>query len=539
MSIKKLLAASSVAALLAGGAHAQLGLIQSDPVDPGVGTPTVIMPHIIPEELDIADATADGQLSGLFGLSITTNGTLPPGQNTNLVLTFTNATFTSSLSGGGNEIDTSGGPTTPGGATGAIVTSGGAAGASTVQYNLTTDSGDSTVGAGVPVAATVDDSLNFVFPLTVSSCAPVTVEVTIFETDVAGVTSPIEGGTAELAAPAITCLDAIQAELKFDADRTTLDATGTTATTPFDQFVSSAPTPASSAIPPDTAGASGTATLGVLRANLATGVVRDLSTVPPTAVAPADFEDFTLVVEFEDADGIATASVVNSGGGDFFVAAPAAPSAVTEQVTVVGPGGAVTDLAPGFFTVEAAGGETIAMQNLDCVSASIDFVAATNLIDEDFAKCILEDLVWEGETFGFFDWFADSNGLVNSVLRITGLHPSVDVPGWIVVRNAQNGDAFNGVYPFAIPGASVTGAEFRMNSAFVTGIVGAFGTADIAIVFPGEIDLLNSAFDPDIDRLIAGPSGITAVPFGDGANQDGQSADPTTLNDGNADDGDF
>ena len=115
---------------------------------------------------------------------------------------------------------------------------------------------------------------------------------------------------------------------------------------------------------------------------------------------------------------------------------------------------------------------------------------------------------------------------------MTGLSTTVDTIAQIVVANSNNG--LNGVYPFTISASDVDNGEERLVSSTLEGIAGAFGTADISMVFSTTNDL-------DVDRLLSGPSTATVVPFGAGANQDGSGgANPTIpTNTDNDDRGDF
>ena len=141
--------------------------------------------------------------------------------------------------------------------------------------------------------------------------------------------------------------------------------------------------------------------------------------------------------------------------------------------------------------------------------------------------------MFNGSTFGPFDWVADSNGRVNSIFRVTGLGSlTSDVPSLLITENSRNG--VNGVFPFTLEASSVQGSEVRLNSTDIEGIVGsAFGTADITWIFGGVLDL-------DVDRLLSGPSTATVVPFGDSANDDqGPDADDLTRATNEDDGGNF
>merc|ERR1712146_841995 len=78
-------------------------------------------------------------------------------------------------------------------------------------------------------------------PIEMSSCGDVTVSGSEFATESGS--TPIEGGTAALLAPAITCDEAFVTTLAPDVDTTVLDFTGG-----FTNFVVSAPDTATTAV---------------------------------------------------------------------------------------------------------------------------------------------------------------------------------------------------------------------------------------------------------------------------------------------------
>jgi len=138
--IKKLLAATSVAAILVGGANAQLALKQAPVASPGTVNSTVAAPYILADEVDFAvlNATGYGPGIGQFGLVVSTEGIIPPGQNLFLTIQVTNGTIAANLLG--SEFGA--------GVTGAVVNSGGTVGATNVRYLITTDGTDTSVLGG-------------------------------------------------------------------------------------------------------------------------------------------------------------------------------------------------------------------------------------------------------------------------------------------------------------------------------------------------------------------------------------------------------
>lgn len=483
MKMLKLLGATSVAALLAGAASAQLALEQS-----AGGAPTVSAPYAIAEEVDFPALQLAGDADAVFGLEVLTQGVIPPGQNIFLTVNITNGTLTANLDG--SEI--------LGGITGAVVDTGGAIGDSSVRYLITTDTADLSTGDATR------DGILLNLPVEVSSCGDVTFDVSEFETESGG--TDIEGGSAALtvagvATPAVTCEDAFQANLVVDADSTTLDFAAA-----FAEFVVAAPDTLTTGV------------LGDYDLTVDTTVNIDMNS---TAATPGDVLGFASSIDFADTtnivDGTATVAV-----GTLF-ADDGAPTLVSgSSIPLVGTTAATAATESGIFTVSIAGpGFPVSPQTVSVSGAVLSLDTGDNLLATDaFLTADVEDLKLNGQYFGPFDWVSDSTKAVNTIFRITGLDGLSDIPAQIIVQNSRNG--LNGVFPFTILASDVQGSEIRLNSAALEGVAGLFGTADISIVFSTALDL-------DVDRLLAGPSTATVVPFGDGANDSGTgSSYPTT-----------
>jgi len=222
-------------------------------------------------------------------------------------------------------------------------------------------------------------------------------------------------------------------------------------------------------------------------------------------------------VNFEDADGIANGEM-DVNAGELFANSSVNINPVTGVVALSGNTTPTTASAnSGDFHVNLATPAASVMQQAVTVSdASISFDATKFLIaEEPFVVADVEDLKYQGTIFGPFDWVSDSQRAVNTIFRITGLSPSIRaMPLQVIVTNSRTG--LNGTYRTTILGSDVEGSEYRINSAKLEEIAGAFGTADITFVFSGA-----GTNNLDVDRLLAGPNTATVVPFGDGANQDG------------------
>lgn len=482
MKMMKLLGAASVAALIAGAANAQLALEQSD-LNLSAVTPDIDAPIEVAEEIDftaLSDATTGD--AATFGLEVLTQGQIPPGQNIFLSISVTNGVFASDLDGD-EVVD---------GDTGSVVQTGGAAGDSSVQYLITTDADDNASNGGSRDAVGVN------LPILMSSCGDVTFAVTQFQTEGAG--TVIEGGAADLTdgagdpVNAVECVDAFVATLAPDAAVSTINfASG------FLDFV----------------GPTGTTILGDFNLAIDATVFVDLGT---TVADESMVDGFDVSIDFADASGIDDGTATATAGAIFADAdvAPTGDSILLSSTTT-----ATANPSTGTFDIDADGVDPMMAQAVTASGGTITLDDTYLQASDDFTAQDVEDLVFNGSTFGPFDWVADTNGRVNSIFRVTGLDAiTTDIPGLLIVENSRND--LNGVFPFDVLMSSVEGSEIRYTSSSLEGIAGAFGTADITMVFGGVLDL-------DVDRLLSGPSTATVVPFGDGANDSGtDGGDETT-----------
>ncbi|WOR15370.1 hypothetical protein RYZ27_01660 [Hyphomonas sp. FCG-A18] len=522
--LKKFMAAASVAALVAGAASAQLALELSPSTPAGAANSTVNGPstYELADEVDFTALNAGAGGAGVVGLEVLTEGVIPPGQNIFLSISLTGATIDGNLDG--SEFDA--------GVTGAVVNAGGTDGATSVRYLITTDTADSSTVTG-------KDAVKLALPITMTGCGNVNFNVTEFQTETAS--TPIEGGTASLSEvvtgppmarvniPAIQCADAFAASVVDDSVTTTTPAfAGTTSllslASNFSNFVAAGP---------DTAPR---ARLGQFRLAVDTGVNVDLIGTP---AAPTMVTGYDATINFEDDanfdGGGEGGEIANIAGTLFPSVAATAPTANSLVLSGTAAASAAAESADFFLNVTAAGPTVPAIppQVVSVTGATIDLTAATLQDTDAFVTADVEDLKLEGQVFGSFDWVSDSTKAVNTIFRVTGLSATEDVPVQIIVENSRNGAAFNGTYQTTILGSSVQGSEIRWNSAALEAVAGQFGTADITFVFATTTDI-------DVDRLLAGPSSATVVPFGDGANLDGSGAlNSTTRTPNNDDQGHF
>ncbi len=502
MKMMKLMGAASAAALIAGAANAQLQLELSDVAPTAAGTINATSGTVtVAEEVDFAALSAAvGGSTGTVGLEVLTQGQIPPGQNIFLTVQLTNAVFASALDG--DEVVS--------GDTGSVVNSGGAAGESTVRYLVTSDTADTSSNGGAR------DAIGLVLPILMSSCGDVTAQVTEFQTESAG--TPIEGGTASLTTGSgltlapdeiADCDDAFWATISPDTNPTAIDFMATAGA--FEGFVADT-------VSTDTATV---ATIGDAAVRVDTSVFIDFGS---TAASVTDVIGYEADIDFVDDAGIAS----GAGTGAAFWVDTAAAASNTIALDGDAVAGAPATAAPGDLgnieiTADATNDMMAQVVSVSDAILNLRTTGGSFLSASDpFLSADVEDLVFNGSTFGPFDWVADSNGRVNSIFRVTGLAGlQSDVPSLLITENSRNG--VNGVFPFTLEASSVQGSEVRLNSTDIEGIVGsAFGTADITWIFGATLDL-------DVDRLLSGPSTATVVPFGDNANSDETNGDTDQL----------
>jgi hypothetical protein len=509
MKMMKLLGAASAAALIAGAANAQLDLILSN-----VGSPDITSTYSIADEVDFdALSSLTTGDSAIVGMEVLAEGQIPPGQNVLLSVQVNNGVFSTDLIDGTDHVVT--------GQTGAVVQSGGTAGSNVVQFLVTTDNADTSTVVG-------RDALGLNLPITVSSCGDVDFQVTQFQTTDTPA-QVIEGGTASLsnglAGVANLPVNAVECDEAFDATLVPDGGTFLSYLTAFTTFWTTADVPAG----PTTDTAPGTARLGIFNLDIDGTVNVDLS---GTAAAPANVVGYTSTINFTvDDAGIASGVTTGTAGTFFNSTAPDVPAG--NAITITEAGAAAVNPETADFSINAVGGTSSMMAqvvNATGSTLSLGGVTGTYLMASDpFNFQDVEDLVFNGSTFGPFDWVADSSGRVNSIFRVTGLSPTMNpIPGLLVLTNSRNGN--NGVYPFTVAPTDVEGSEVRYNSTALEGIAGPFGTADVTMVFGApSLTTGGAALDLDVDRLLSGPSTATVVPFGDNANSDETNGDADQI----------
>lgn len=466
MKLSSFLAATSVAALLAGGANAAVDIVH-------VGG-SVPSGYKIANEVDFtALATANGDL-GTYQLQVRTDGTIPPGQNLFLEIEVTNGKFTTALTGA--EFTS--------GTTGAVVDSGGQVNGSRVRYLITTD----IIAVDPDAAGPKVDHIALTLPVDIIGCGSLSFAVTEFRTESGG--TPIEGGAATQLPPSVTCVSAFNATIAPDVDVTTLAFNNG-----FSTFVVTASDTADLAL------------VGNAALTVDSTVKINMSGLSAAATQVLGFE---ASVDFQNG--------TNAGS---VVAAPVAGTLFDDTAPVVGNSAALVGVAPatandtGTVSIDlSAVTGPVAAQVLTVSGAALNLNTALNLKATDaFSAADVQDLVLNGQIFGPFDWVNDLNGAVNNVFRMTNLG-ALDVPVKLILTNSNTG--VNGTFPFTILASEIVNGEYRLNRQKIRAVVGSdFGTADVTIV-------LSTGNTVDIDRLmVTAANNAVVTSFGDGSNQDG------------------
>ncbi|MEL6413886.1 MAG: hypothetical protein AAFQ15_02975 [Pseudomonadota bacterium] len=481
MKMMKLLGAASAAALIAGAANAQLEL-NLDATTPAI---------TLADEVDFAKLAAADEDTGTFRLEIIATGSVPDGQNYFLTIELGGgAVLGDDLTGTEFNLGASVG--------GGTVNAGGAEDDTSVRFLVRSDNS--------PNSLTTSDGFEVDIPIKFSSCNDVTVSVTELQTEAGG--TPIDGGVASLtnattglADNVFECKSAFSAALVPDGTRTALNFAAM-----FADFVNNVDDSNDNAV------------LGDFSLTVDGTILTDVTT--GTTASATQVTGFSADVNFVEDAGILNGQATGAGVWQTALT-PAAANTIALAGTT---DGVANDVGEFEINLNATTPAPVAAQNVSVSDALILFGPTTTLTaSEPFVAADVENLAFNGSTFGPFDWVADTNGRVNSIFRVTGLGAiTSDVPGLFILENSRNGN--NGAYPFTVSPTDVQGNEVRFTSASIEAAAGAFSTADVTMVFGAALNL-------DVDRLLSGPSTATVVPFGDNANADDSGAGDTDSTD--------
>ena len=388
MSFKKLLLATSIAALTATSASA-LSVTESLPAGPLVPAEEVLAP-VLPFGATETDT---------FRVDINTTGNIPNAQNFDVTIELpAGLEFSASLTGA--ELVA---PLT--GASAIVASSSGQAGDTSVTYVVSVDPGASV------------NNLQFDFPVAYSGCASVaaggsnTVATMLFQ----NTTTPVEEGTA-------TAVGAPQVGACVDGFSLTAAANSTTEIQ----------------LAPATYISLNDAIVGSITGSIA-AAARDIQ---GTAIAASDISSVTFDVEFEDASAFTSAT---------FLTSTVSPVGNTVSFTVPSADIAAMFGGSNDITVVTNGGVIVAQQ-LAVSDMTINYsqANATTIATEVETGANIDELTREGQEFGAFDWTSGSDGSTTSVFRITGLDTMAPTDYSVELKNAEPVSA-NGVYTGTIP----------------------------------------------------------------------------------------
>ena len=489
MSTRKLLISAATAALMAGSAAA-LGVTQGDVgADPLAGAaPQFVAAGLVAEEASFAVADSE---NGVFELTITSTGTFAANENYFFDVSVSGGTFFQDL-------------------TGAEVTSGTVSvTGSSVQIAGQTETGqegESSVRFLVSTGPAAANTIGLELPVAFSGC-PGSLNFSVGIQTSGGVT--FEEGTVSLATPALTCINAYQGTITTDVVAGANDSV--LASTTFTNWLAGVTTSGTDenadgtleAAVPDT----GTvATLGVVELEWnPDGVPGTVySSLNPTVTvsglaAEVDSVDFDVVLE--DDTGVEDASMRTGGDTDTFVAEEASLSAsVDDDITT---DEFIDNITVTVNTVPATAVQ-VAQQSVTTTNGIVDFGAATLVASEPVADATLDDMNYEGETCGTYDWVGDATKPTANIFRATGFGATTTA---IVATLTNSSDGVNG--SMTLPGPfDFTAPEIILNSATLTDAFGNFGRADVLFNFIGASTAL------DCDRLMNSDAANIITPFG-------------------------
>lgn len=468
MDTKKLFAATSVAALLAGGSAQALDL---------VGAKVTLA--------DEMDFTAPQ--GGVLALEVKTNDDLPLANGYKLTVNLTGDLQFKSLTGGavfGTGIG------------GAVISSGGADGSQSAVLIFNT----STATAGKTNAIQLDPQIQ------VAGKAGGTVSIVL--TDPNG--STIEGGSASLENSSGTSIQAIDFANAFslsiaaDQGNSFLDFGTTPAYAGFDTSITG-----------DTATA---APIGTVTLALASGVSRSTGTAF-TPVVPADAASYKVTINMPDTTGI---NAVKQGPAavNGFGTASASKSGNAYTMTVTGPATAAATSGTASGQIEVTTTSTgTKTQSPSATLLELNFASGTGLVAKENGTIAALDVIdLEGVTTPTFKWVGDASAPTGQVFRITGIKTSIPVI-YVTLTNSTNN--LDGVYVVPTTGKTLSGntktgkTELVLNNIDIQNAVGAaYGRADVKFTITG---LANNDTTTDTDRLLS--AGGTVSAYGDTNNQ--------------------
>jgi len=460
MSLKKLLIASTAAALVAGPAMADLLAPAALAVD-------------IAEENDFAAGVVG--LTGVVATGtpadsvfIQTDSPLPQADNLELTITIEG----SGVFAPGFDPTTALFATGGGSVSGQIVSSGGPG---TNEVVVLFDVDNATTGNAT-------NELILAFGIAIAGCdSDVSLSINL-ETSSG---QPIEGGTASLVEAATSPAEALDLFSCVDAYEVTIEPDATASVIALaNGFTDFLGTGDMSIISDITVEVDTTAAVGATLAGLAAPTDIDELSFTATFTSDQNFDDPALAISVMD-DVFGTSP------------APAFDDTATPVFTFLGE---IDDMGTDQVELTTAGGPDQTVPQQPVVSDAMITFDLAGLIDDEAVSIMsngFDALLLEGAVFGPFDWVSDATSAVNTVFRGTGFDPD-DVPSAIItLDNASLDDSLNTFYPLDLTGMISPGGQVVVNSQTIQDAVGQpFGLADVTITIFDDATF-------DFDRLYA------------------------------------
>ncbi|MEC7289673.1 MAG: hypothetical protein VXW22_06225 [Pseudomonadota bacterium] len=491
MSTRKLLISAAAAALMAGGASA-LTLTQGDsgtagPVEAGASAVVYNAAGLVAEEASFA---AVGDENGIFQLVLTSTGTFAASENYFIDVTVSGGTFYQDLTGG----EVVNGTVS---VTGSSVQIAGQA-----QTGQTGENAVRFLASTGPAAA---NSLGIELPVAFAGCPDDLTFTVSIETE-SGTT--FEEGTVSLAAPALACVNAYQGTISTDIVAGANDSL--LASTAFTNYVAGTPTSdtdqntdgAGDGIVNDTTTVAthGVVTLEWNPAGTAGTIYSSLTPQVILTGAAAEVDSVDFDVNVTNPTGLTSAGMRQDGDTDAFTA-----GGVSSLTATIGTAIGTNDYIDNII-LTVTGAAQVAQQDVTTTNGLVDFGAATLVASESVADATLDDLNYEGETCGTFDWVGDSTKPTQNIFRVTGAGATTSAV-IATLSNSSNGTSFDGSYNLTTA-FDFTQNEVIINATHLTTDAGEFGRADILLNFIGASTSL------DCDRLMNSDASNIITPFG-------------------------
>ena len=504
MSMNKLLVSAAASALIAGSAAA-LGLTQGDADGAQVFTPSASVVYYTAAGTVAEEATfaAVGSENGVFELRIGSTGTFAAGENYFVDVTVSGGTFSQDLTGNEVTDGSVGGSITGSSIQIAGQTQTGQDGETQVRFLVSTDNLNTTNNFGLEL------------PIAYDGC-PSDLTFTVSVQTSGGIT--FEEGTATLATPALTCGNAFEASIASDVVAGANDSfLSSTTFTNLEAGVTTSDTDAG-ADSTTTAGPADSTTVGTFgvvtvefNPDALAGVTEFITQLAspatvvdgdPTGQSELDTVDFDVVVS--DPSGVEAADLEEGASTDTFSAGGVASLSLDADVDV-----SANDIVENVtldINAAAVTAVQVAQQGVTTTNGVLNFADPTLIDSEPVADATLDDLNYEGETCGTFDWVGDATRPTANIWRVTGFGPATsDVVA--TLSNSSAGASFNGSQTLTAS-FDFSGSEVVITNSMLSDVFGNFGRADVLFNFIGATTSL------DCDRLMNSDAENIITAFG-------------------------